>query len=192
MDHLAGLDYALLCLEEVEMELAQLKTPGSYSRREAAIARAETHLRDAMTELDRIWGMNAMDYCPVIPEKPPERFLVRLPSRVRDGEQTWERMAQALHVMATTGWSLRKELMEAYAGRLGIKPRSGSVRRMFEQHLVGAGLVETEVHKLRLIAPVSLALSRLTDFGQAICWECGWRPIESEWDRLIRKHRGNE
>ena len=117
---------------------------------------------------------------------------VQIPSRLKrlfsDTPKKRKRELQVLFLLAQ-GYAVRLEIDLALARASGIKPRSGSVRRII-QHLVDKGLVEEAV--LRLTKPqTSVAVLRLTNSGRDLVQTLGWQVQENEWERLMRLHEGD-
>jgi hypothetical protein len=130
-----------------------------------------------------IMGRNGL---PEIPRKPPTRYASRLSTGKR-----WRREAMALYLMAKQGLSLRLEILEAIAEVDDVKARSGSLKRMIVNGLIPKGLATGDNLRMHLSQPAQVAVLHLTDDGKDLCRILGWEPVESEWERLIRLHRGN-
>jgi len=124
---------------------------------------------------------------PEIPTKPPARFAPKLSRGDR-----WKREALVLNLMATRGWSLRLEVLEALGAMVNVAPRSGSLKRLIDKGLATNGLVDGQVITMYLSQPSKLAVLRLTDEGRELCRLLGWEPVESDWEKLIRYHNGEE
>ncbi len=124
---------------------------------------------------------------PDIPTKPPARFAPMLSRGDR-----WKREALVLNMMAIKGWSLRLEVLEALGAMVNVAPRSGSLKRLIDKGLATNGLVESQVLTMYLSQPSKLAVLRLTDEGRELCRLLGWEPVESDWEKLIRYHNGDE
>jgi len=121
---------------------------------------------------------------PEIPLRPPARFAAKLGSGPR-----WRREAMALYLMATRGWSARLEILEALGRREKISPRSGSLKRIFEDGLIEGGFVESAVLAMNLSqGQTRLSAVRLKEAGGELCQALGWEPVEGEWERLMRLH----
>lgn len=112
----------------------------------------------------------------------PPRAYANLRSTV------WKRIATAMQVMATTGYSVRRELMWEVSIVLRVVADSGTVKRLFERELPQAGLIISAT--LPYIGKSRVALSGLSLKGVELCREIGLQPVESEWDRVRRKHQG--
>lgn len=98
----------------------------------------------------------------------------------------WPRVAEALHLLATTGISVRFELQAILAQKYGIALRSGSMRRIFEDDLFDAGLIQRAV--LHSFGKHRLAVVQLTAKGQDLCQNFGWTLERSEWERMRTLH----
>ena len=130
-----------------------------------------------------IMGQNRL---PEVPRKPPTRYASRLSTGKR-----WRREAMALYLIAKQGLSLRLEILEAIAEVDDVKARSGSLKRMIVNGLIPKGLATGNNLRMHLSQPAQIAVLHLTDDGKDLCRILGWEPVESEWERLIRLHRGN-
>lgn len=139
-------------------------------------------------------------------ESLPKPILI--PDGVRDrfspdGDRAQREMV-VLYLVAESGISERLELehiYNTYAGRsaqnrrlreiiddLGTKP--GTPNHPARQ----AGLLDTTTYDFRLNDPYHTALPcvLLTERGRAVCKRMGWEPVESDLERLIRLHHGDE
>ncbi len=94
-------------------------------------------------------------------------------------------MAQALRLIASTGWSSVQELAGVLAEQAGLPERSFAVRRVFKDYLVEAGLVHYQVLPF---FRRGLAVVRLSSSGKGLCQAAGWSVVEAEWERLLRLH----
>ena len=99
-----------------------------------------------------------------------------------------QRLLQALTTVALTGCSVTAELCELMEKNLGLMPGNHSVRNAFTNDLPEAGLAITEAQ--HFIGPSKLGLTRLTDIGRKACAEMSLKPVDSEWDQMIRGHSG--
>jgi hypothetical protein len=90
----------------------------------------------------------------------------------------------ALH--ALSGWSLRWALFVAEAAIRGVQPTGGTYKRC-ARALIDAGLWQTAVVK----SVGTYALVRLTEEGVNLLNDLGLTPVEGEWERLDRLHRGD-
>ena len=99
-----------------------------------------------------------------------------------------QRLLQALATVALTSYSVTAELCELMEKNLGLMPGNHSVRNAFTKDLPGAGLAITEAQ--HFIGPSKLGLTRLTDIGRKVCAEMGLKPVDAEWDQMIRGHNG--
>ena len=97
-----------------------------------------------------------------------------------------------LYLLASYGFNSRIELGYLVSVAEGLKASSGvsgSIKRAI------AGLAENNLlvtDTLSMNSPVStsLAVYRLSNDGRVLCELLGWKPVESEWERLIRLHEG--
>jgi hypothetical protein len=100
----------------------------------------------------------------------------------------FERDRQALHAIGRHGFCLRADV----AGALGIADAtSGSARQVFE-NLNALGLLEQERPKVESVGQTPYFL-RLTVRGQEVYRALfGQEPVESEYDRLLARHKSAE
>jgi len=101
-----------------------------------------------------------------------------------------ERLLQGLYVLARTGFSLAMELRMVTEANLFLAPGNRSVQRIFMNDLQESGLVEFQ--KQALYRSARVMLLRLSHAGQELCYQLNWAPVQSEWEQLILKHRGEE
>ena len=92
-----------------------------------------------------------------------------------------------LTALALGGWSLRYALVELESEVQGVGPQSGTLNRAV-RHLSDADLWQTMNVR---IAGRRHALVRLTPKGRDLLKDIGLDPVESEWERIERLHRGN-
>ena len=92
-----------------------------------------------------------------------------------------------LAVLALSGWSLRFSLMSQEAEARNILPISGTLRRA-AAYLTTSGLWQSATVR---VAGSPTILVRLTDLGRSLLTEVGLEPVESEWERMERLHRGD-
>ena len=100
------------------------------------------------------------------------------------------REVQALYAIAVLGLSIKAEIDWVLAAVHGLKPRSGSLRRLFDD-IAEKGLIEQEI--LRIPSPQTrLAVVRLAEKGRYLVKTLFEQdPVETDWERLIRLHEGN-
>jgi len=101
-----------------------------------------------------------------------------------------ERLLQGLYVLARTGFSLAMELRLVTEANLFLAPGNRSVQRVFMNDMQESGLVDFQ--KQALYRSARVMLLRLSPAGQELCHQLNWSPIQSEWEQLILKHRGEE
>jgi hypothetical protein len=117
---------------------------------------------------------------PDVPSKPPARYA-------RLFSAGWLREGTVLGLVAS-GLSLRLEVAELLGRRFDVKGNSGSLKRVFER-LVRAGLLENEVVRIGCLAAMFVWPS---DLGREVCRACGFRVQETEYERLLRLHGGEQ
>lgn len=166
------------------VETTQEERPQPYER---PLAAEHQRVADLLTALPK----------PIlIPDGVRDRFSA-------DGDRAQREMV-VLYLVAKSGVSQRLELehiYNAYAARsaqnrrlreiiddLGTKP--GTPNHPARQ----AGLLDTTTYDFRMNDPYHTALPcvLLTDRGRAVCKRMGWEPVESDLERLIRLHKGDE
>jgi hypothetical protein len=116
---------------------------------------------------------------PKLPDKPPARFAKKF--------RNWKREGLALALVAA-GYAMRLEACEFVGQRLGVKPTSGSMKRLFEK-LVRNGLLHSEVLRPGGIGAMFLTL---TDAGREVCELCKIPVVESGYERMLRLHGGDD
>lgn len=108
----------------------------------------------------------------------------RLPRQPDRYPQAWTEY-RLLGMLALTGWSLRWALVQAEADLACVTPRSGKMLRACA-HLERAGLWETA----SIAGRKRITLVRLSGRGRTLLEASGVEPVESEWERIERLHRG--
>lgn len=113
-----------------------------------------------------------------------------LASRFKYRSDVWPRVAQTVYLMATTGISLRQELAEKLAKQWGITPVTGSLKHLLKKVLPDLDLIVQE--EFRLVGPSTVLAWRLSAIGERLSRVLGATPVQSEWERLIKLHAGND
>ncbi len=104
----------------------------------------------------------------------------------------WRRGAMALYLIARRGLNLVLEIDLAITR---VEPeltalRSNSVRAPLAE-LEQAGYLIGETLAIRKADfSTTLRACRLSEKGRALCFQLGWNPVESDWERLITRHEG--
>lgn len=94
---------------------------------------------------------------------------------------------EALGIIGSTGLALR----ESVARAMGRSSRSGAMATLF-QHLKRQGLIAEEPAASE-VAGRAPHIIRLTEKGRTAYRDrFGAEPVESEWDRLLRRHKSGE
>ncbi len=107
------------------------------------------------------------------------------------GESRAKTMVDALRIMFETGYSVAMEIREKLEWRRGVAPGNKAIKRAVMSDLPTEGLIRLET--FRFIGQSKLALVRPTKIGVMLGRFLGLgEPVESEWERVIRLHRGNE
>lgn len=90
-----------------------------------------------------------------------------------------------LALLAHSGWSLRWALTAWEAQQRGIGPKSGSVKRAVRR-------LEACAWQSRTVRTVgTYTLVRLSPEARSRLCDVGIEPVESEWERIERLHRGD-
>jgi hypothetical protein len=128
----------------------------------------------------------------IIPTTLPARFQNHFPKfglNVGDWERQVRRKLYVLFLLGQ-GLDIRLEIDHLISQVEGIGSRTGALRRIYDS-LVEKKLIEREV--LEMSAPnTSLAMLQLTQEGRELCGILHWEVSESERQRLIRLHQGEQ
>lgn len=145
----------------------------------ASVVTSERPISAYMTILDDVRSM--MDNPPPAPAKYQE---------LASGDRPWRKYFAAIYMVGKHGLSAVMEMAAVMSDALGtVKPGSSSLRKIFE-NMRGYGYFYGET-----LAAVGLniGLLRLTPPGAAMYKAVtGSDPVETEWERLERLHRGSE
>jgi len=121
------------------------------------------------------------------PPQIPSRYQAQVNKLSR---QQWRRGAMALFLIARYGYNIGHEIGILISLAEGLKPVSGSVKRVITR-LSEVGFLQQET--LSMNKPkTSLSLLRLTKDGQQLCHILGWEAVFSDWERLIEHHLGEQ
>ncbi len=110
--------------------------------------------------------------------------------QLRMRQDRWARVHKGLYLLSSTGWGLVRELAAELARLEGLPEDSYSPRRVIQEYLSEAKLVEQGV--LPYLGAIELSVVRLSELGEAVCRAYGWMIAESEWGRLVRLHEGEQ
>ena len=136
----------------------------------------------------------AVFQAPPVPAEFQERFRLGASVTPRDAQANLRRRWMTLRILAVSGIAPAVEYY-SLIGRLdGISQRAGSVIRPIEALAEQAHLIEWQTPAIPLAANTltRLTLIRLSADGRQLCSQIGWQPVESEWERLIRLHQGDQ
>jgi len=127
----------------------------------------------------------------VLREFTPPQIPTRYRAQVNKlSRQQWRRGAMALFLIASYGYNISHEIGILISLAEGLKPVSGSVKRVITR-LAEAGFLQQET--LSMNKPkTSLSLLRLSKDGQQLCHILGWEAVISDWERLIEYHQGEQ
>ncbi|MGB9880884.1 MAG: hypothetical protein ACPLRM_08990 [Anaerolineae bacterium] len=110
--------------------------------------------------------------------------------------QFWPRVILAVKILAETGVSTALDLLLLLSQKTGSSPRANSLRNVVYGALadeqVAHRMVEYFAIKLPGTAPVKLSVLRLTDYGKSLARALGVEPVESDWEKIVRLHKGEE
>ena len=114
----------------------------------------------------------------------------------RWNEQFWRRVILAATTLAETGVSTALDLLLLLSRKTGVKPRANSLRNVVYGALadeqVAHQMVENKTITLPFNVAVRLRVMYLTDYGKDLCRALGVEPVESDWEKIVRLHRGEE
>ncbi|MFZ5888344.1 MAG: hypothetical protein ACOYYF_12850 [Chloroflexota bacterium] len=106
----------------------------------------------------------------------------------------WQRIILAVRLLAETGVSTAQDLTRLLAENTGVSPKARSLRRLVYQSLtderVSHIIVKTRSLALPGAAKFHLLVLQLSDYGKALARDLGIEPVESDWEKLVRLHRG--
>ena len=131
---------------------------------------------------------------PPVPAEFQERFRLGASVTPKDAQANLRRRWMTLRILASSGIAPAVEYY-SLIGRLdGISQRAGSVMRPIEALAEQAHLIEWQTPAIPLVGSTltRLTLIRLSADGRQLCSQVGWQPVESEWERLIRLHQGDQ
>ena len=89
--------------------------------------------------------------------------------------------------LASRGFSVVVEVYTLLGQFLYIGTRATSLKRTISS-LVENEILHAEILTLQSSYPIPLSFIRLTKRGRGLCYELGWIPFESEWERMKRLH----
>jgi hypothetical protein len=99
----------------------------------------------------------------------------------------WHKYFSFICAIGKHGLSGKMEVAQLAGEALGVSPSNGSFRILFDK-LIKAGYIHSETWSA---AGSHIAYVRLTDAGRVMYKTVsGADPVETEWERLIRLHRG--
>ena len=105
-------------------------------------------------------------------------------------------MILAATTLAETGVSTALDLLLLLSRKTGVKPRANSLRNVVYGALadeqVAHQMVENKTITLPFNVAVRLRVMYLTDYGKDLCRALGVEPVESDWEKIVRLHRGEE
>ena len=131
--------------------------------------------------------MGRCNYLPALDFHPgknltPDDFGLSLP------DSQWFRLLFVTHLLASTGFAIRREITMLASAPIGCQPDSKTLRNLCDL-LTRAGLIETRT--LPLLHSSKVNVIRLTENGKALCRRYDWDVKESEWDRISKFRSGD-
>ena len=129
---------------------------------------------------------------PKVPKAFEHRWQVRGQMSKADAELHLKRRGMAMRCLAD-GLNVQVEIGRMVGDATGSRYRSGAIRRVFEA-LEESGLITLQTLSMEVTGntPTLLVAARLTAEGKAFCKALSWQVAESDWERLIRLHQGEE
>lgn len=122
---------------------------------------------------------------------PPLTFRSRVADPINSA-QAWRRQVQTLYLVARHGFS-QAILVDTVLARLeGQELRGGARGKQFER-LIKVNLLESS--KLSIVRPfdTNLVIWKLTADGRRLAQALfNAEPIETNWERVVRRHQGDE
>lgn len=100
----------------------------------------------------------------------------------------WRKVCMAIIVLARTGISTAPEIALTLAQHFGVATRSYSLLRLIYKTLADDNIVNKRVVKLDIA--VRITILQLTDYGKELARVLGVEPVESEYERILRLHDG--
>lgn len=128
---------------------------------------------------------------PKIPKAFEHRWQVRSENISKaDAELNSRRRGMVLKCLAD-GLNVQIEIGKYIGDATAAQYRSGSIRRVFDA-LEESGLIIRQTLSLQVTGNTltRLAVARLSAEGKQLCAALGWQVLESDWERLIRLHEG--
>lgn len=110
--------------------------------------------------------------------------------------QFWPRIVMAVKTLGETGVSTALDLLLLLSQKTGVKPRANSLRNVvygaLADNLVPHKMTEQKLLKMASDVNVKLQVVYLTDYGKDLCRALGVEPVESDWEKIVRLHHGEE
>ncbi len=124
---------------------------------------------------------------PALPSKAPGKFadLFHKP-------EDWQKKALVLAILGTTGWSLRLAVADALVQQgVAASGMSGNWKHIYGE-LESAGLWSQQVIEPGNGLTAHIQVVSLTDTGRRLLRTVGLQPVNSEWEKLMAQHGGEE
>lgn len=167
-------------VQELEGELGEVRV--RYEEVQGQLAARDSELARLRAEV-----VSLRDRDVAVPEPVVTQAQERSERRERSAGATRAVEERALEVIGSRGYCLRADVARA----VGLDPTSGSAHRLFEA-LREAGWIEEEHPQAELVGRPPYLL-RLTEVGREEYRRLfGAEPVESEYDRLLARHKSVE
>lgn len=170
-------------------ELARLRTEVTQLRAERSAERSRRSLTRARESTAEVFGTGAACCAPTLhsPESSTPEWFAQW-----QASEEFERDSALIRVMGYQGFCLRKSVETALVKAGVITLGSGAVQRLFTR-VKERGLVEESEPQTETGMGRSPFLLRLTERGrEAFRLLFGQEAVESEYDRLLARHKSDE
>ncbi|MBI4759814.1 MAG: hypothetical protein HZC39_00090 [Chloroflexi bacterium] len=106
----------------------------------------------------------------------------------------WQRILLAVRLLAETGVSTAQDLLRLLAAETGVSPNARSLRRLVYQSFADEQVSHMIVENRTLVLPGTgkfrLRVMWLSEYGKTLARDLGVEPVESDWEKIARLHRG--
>ena len=115
----------------------------------------------------------------------------------RWNSQFWPRVIMAVKTLGETGVSTALDLLLLLSQKTGVEMRANSLRNVVYGALADEQVAHTMVDQFSVRLSglggfFTMNVLQLTDYGKELCRALGVEPVESDWEKIIRLHRGEE
>lgn len=178
-------------IEALKARLAELQTaPPSVRPPDAAGMQSIPGIPDGMTPPMDALVERTKEVLRDVPARSPVGFSLDGGNRTGgDRARVFPRYWSVLYLIGHFGLAATMEIEHAVADVFGVRPGSGSLRRVLSD-LMDAGIIHSEVLEIAL-PRTALRVARLTETGTALYREVfSETPRENDWGRLCSRHEG--